>query len=64
MTTGAVATAGRVAARMSELADAIAQALPATVLDRLCTDLDREATTSAALVLELARARRRPSSIR
>lgn len=59
MTTDANGTAGRVAARMSELADAIAQALPASVLERLCVNLEREPETSAALVLELARARRR-----
>lgn len=57
------ATAGQVANRISALADAIAQALPATVLERLCTDLDQEPETSAALVLELARARRRPANI-
>ena len=61
MTTDAHATADQVATRMSELADAVAQALPASVLERLCTDLDREPETSAALVLELARARRRLS---
>ncbi len=51
-------TIGRVAERMSELADALARALPPAVLDRLSADLDGDQVTSATLVLELARARR------
>ncbi|MGI9426828.1 MAG: hypothetical protein ACR2PA_26865, partial [Hyphomicrobiaceae bacterium] len=55
-------TSEQAAENMTELADALAEALPAAVIDRLQSDLDDHGQKSVALILELALSRKRGRS--